>query len=45
MLPSGVRGVIIVQHFAAKLAVGSKSLKIQGFSHRCGAAGEILVLY
>jgi hypothetical protein len=31
MLPGGAGAVIIVQHFAAKLAVGSKSLKIQAF--------------
>jgi hypothetical protein len=37
--------VIILQHFADKLAGIGKSLKIQAFSHRCIAASEIRMLY
>jgi hypothetical protein len=44
MLPSGARTVIIIHYFAATLVVDSKSLKIQAFFQRCGAARRITVL-
>jgi len=39
MLPSGARTVIIIQYFAATLAVDSKSLKIQAFPSAAAQQG------